>query len=263
MKIKELEELLSVSRSNIRFYEKQGLFTPERKDNNYREYTEQDVEELKKIILLRKMGLTVEEIRSIGQGELHFDEALGKAKLRLEEEIEQLNGSLSLVRQISKQYSSFDEIDISETWKNVTNSEKSGERFIDVCKDILTLELTGFDIMLKYVFFHDFKKSRKKYGTPVACLILLLICISRGFARLFIWKESFWSGFLYPFALVLAGSAIILPIYLLGKKFPRVASVIITIILAICFLFLGAILLLLIYGLILYGIPRAINHILT
>ena len=51
LKIKELENTLSISRSNIRFYEKQGLFTPERKDNNYREYTEQDIEILKGIIV--------------------------------------------------------------------------------------------------------------------------------------------------------------------------------------------------------------------
>ncbi len=59
MKIKELETVLSISRSNIRFYEKQGLFSPERKDNNYREYTEQDIEALKKIIVLRKWGLVL------------------------------------------------------------------------------------------------------------------------------------------------------------------------------------------------------------
>ena len=45
------ENILSISRSNIRFYGKQGLFSPERKDNNYREYTEQDIKVLKKIIV--------------------------------------------------------------------------------------------------------------------------------------------------------------------------------------------------------------------
>ena len=31
MEIKEVEKLLSVSRSNIRYYEKEGLINPERK----------------------------------------------------------------------------------------------------------------------------------------------------------------------------------------------------------------------------------------
>ena len=76
MKIKELENLLSISRSNVRFYEKQGLFSPERKDNNYREYTEHDIEVLKKIIVFRKLGFSVEEIKLIQNNELPFTEAI-------------------------------------------------------------------------------------------------------------------------------------------------------------------------------------------
>ena len=109
MKIKELEDLLLISRSNIRFYEKQGLFTPERKGNNYRDYTEQDVLALKRIILLRKMGFTVEEIKSVQNNELSFSEAMCNTKKRLEDEIEQFNGSLKLLGQVSKENSSFKE----------------------------------------------------------------------------------------------------------------------------------------------------------
>ena len=68
------------------------------------------------------------------------------------------------------------EIDIDEHWNTISESEKSGEKFVDICKDFLELELNSFDIMWKYVFFHDFKKSRAKHGTIVACIILLLIC---------------------------------------------------------------------------------------
>ena len=175
LKIKELENLLSVSRSNIRFYEKEGLFTPERKDNNYREYTESDISILKKIIVLRKMGFTVEEIKLIQNGALPFSEGVVNAQKRLEDEIEQLNGSLKLIKRISSENSSFDEIDISKQWDTINNSEKSGEKFVDICKDFLKLELYAFDSMWKYVFFHDFKKLRLKHGTAVACIILFLI----------------------------------------------------------------------------------------
>ncbi len=88
MKIKELENIWSISRSNIRFYEKQGLFSPERKDNNYREYTNQDIEVLKKIIIFRKMGFTVEEIKLIQNNDLPFAEAITIAQRRIEDEIE-------------------------------------------------------------------------------------------------------------------------------------------------------------------------------
>lgn len=250
MKIKELENLLSISRSNIRFYEKQGLFSPERKDNNYREYTEQDIEVLKKIIVFRKMGFTVEEIKLIQNNKLPFTEAITNAKQRIENEIEQLNGSLKLIKQVAQKNSSFDEFDIEEHWNTIIESEKSGEKFIDIYKDFLELELNLFDVMWKYVFFHDFKKSRAKHGTIIACIILLSICVLRGIGKVLIWKESFWSGFLYPFAVALGGTIIILPLFLLSKKFPKVASVIATILLGLIVLFFAGIIILIIYSII-------------
>ena len=250
MKIKELEDILSISRSNIRFYEKQGLFSPERKDNNYREYTEQDIEILKKIIIFRKMGFTVEEIKLIQNDELPFREAIANAQRRIEDEIEQLNGSLKLIKQVAQENLSFDEIDIDEHWNTISESEKSGEKFVDICKDFLELELNSFDAMWKYVFFHDFKKSRAKHGTVIACGILLLLCVLRGIGKVLIWKESFWSGFLYPFVIALAASIIILPLFLLSKKFPKVASVIATILLGLIVLFFAGIIILIIYSII-------------
>jgi len=250
LKTKELENILSISRSNIRFYEKQGLFSPERKDNNYREYTEQDIEVLKKIIIFRKIGFSVEEIKLIQNDELPFTEAIANAQHRIEDEIEQLNGSLKLIQQVAQESSSFDEIDIDKHWNTINESEKSGEKFVDICKDFLELELNSFDIMWKYVFFHDFKKSRAKHGTVIACGILLLLCILRGIGKVLIWKESFWSGFLYPFIIALAGTIIILPLFLMSKKFPKVASVIATILLGLIFLFFIGIFLLTLYGII-------------
>ena len=51
MTIKEVEELSNMTRANIRFYEKEGLITPQRDSNGYRNYTEQDVDILKRIRL--------------------------------------------------------------------------------------------------------------------------------------------------------------------------------------------------------------------
>ena len=47
---------MGITRRNIRFYENEGLLTPARnKQNGYREYGEAEVEELKKIKLLRML----------------------------------------------------------------------------------------------------------------------------------------------------------------------------------------------------------------
>lgn len=54
MKINEVEQLVGISKRNIRFYEKEGLLSPGRNaDNGYRDYGEEDVETLRKIKLLR------------------------------------------------------------------------------------------------------------------------------------------------------------------------------------------------------------------
>ena len=68
MKIQELERRTGLERPSIRFYEKEGLLNPQRLENGYREYTEADVELLKKIKLLRRLGLSVEKIRALQQG---------------------------------------------------------------------------------------------------------------------------------------------------------------------------------------------------
>lgn len=253
MEIKDVENLLSVSRSNIRFYEKQGLITPERRKNNYRDYNEEDITALKRIIILRKMGFTIEEIQLIQKGELPFSEAISDTKMRLETEIEQLNGALKSINKLSDDCSSFEEMDIDIYWDNIHNSEASGEKFIDICKDWLEIELNSLDTMWKYAFFHDFKKSRVKHGVLKACGILLLICTVRGISNVVIWQESFWSGFLYPWCIALAASLISLPLFLLSKKAPKIASIVSSFLLMLIFAFFALIVLFILFSL-LYGI---------
>ena len=50
MKIKDVEKQVGISKANIRFYEEEGLIHPARnQENNYREYSETDVEQLQEI----------------------------------------------------------------------------------------------------------------------------------------------------------------------------------------------------------------------
>lgn len=55
MKIKQVEELVGITKKNIRFYEDQGLLEVKRADNGYREYGLEDVKRLQEIRLLRKL----------------------------------------------------------------------------------------------------------------------------------------------------------------------------------------------------------------
>ncbi|BCG58499.1 MerR family transcriptional regulator [Paenibacillus sp. URB8-2] len=63
MKIKEVAERLGLSARAIRFYEEKGLIAPSKGDNQYREFSEQEVWRLQTVIALREAGMSVEDIR--------------------------------------------------------------------------------------------------------------------------------------------------------------------------------------------------------
>ncbi len=250
MKIKEVENLLSISRSNIRFYEQEGLLKPKRGENSYRDYSEEDVNELKKILALRKIGFTVEEISAMQKGELSLSDALCKDIERLEKEIISLQGALKIAKYLSSENISFETIDQDYLWDKIVQSEHNGLKYVDICKDYLKFEQNLLDIMWKYVFSHDFKKSRKKFGTTIAIGIVLLICVLRGILKVVIVHESFWDGFLYPFIIFVAGSIIILPIYILSKKAPKIASIISKILLIVGIIFISTCILVILYSIV-------------
>ena len=68
MTSKEMEARSGVPRANIRYYEVEGLLHPERLKNGYRSYSEEDLRTLEKIKLLRRLGVSVEEVRELVRG---------------------------------------------------------------------------------------------------------------------------------------------------------------------------------------------------
>ena len=92
MTIKDIEERTGLSRSNIRFYEKEKLIEPSRNESNgYRDYSENDVENIKKIAYLRTLGISIEDIRSIISEKVTLQEMLEKQKEVLKNQITDLN----------------------------------------------------------------------------------------------------------------------------------------------------------------------------
>lgn len=83
MTIKELEGKTGLARANIRFYEQQGLLSPERKENGYRDYTEEDFLTLQKIKLLRHLGLGIEAIKAVQNREMPLSKAIAEREAEL------------------------------------------------------------------------------------------------------------------------------------------------------------------------------------
>lgn len=88
MTIKEVEERTGLSRSNVRFYEKEKLIFPARNESNgYRDYSDSDIENIKKIAYLRTLGISIEDIRNIISEKITLYEVIRKQKELLESQI--------------------------------------------------------------------------------------------------------------------------------------------------------------------------------
>lgn len=101
MTIKEVESLTGLARSNIRFYEKENLFEPARNEKNgYREYSMQDVEDIKKIAYLRTLGISIEEIRAVKTGKATLQQAVERQSQSLEGQIAELGRAKAMCWQM-------------------------------------------------------------------------------------------------------------------------------------------------------------------
>lgn len=141
MKINELEKILNISRANIRFYEKEGLLSPVRKDNGYREFNENEVAVLKKIIIYRKLGISIPDIKSIFNGDILLSEAVTKNINSMQNEITTLNVSIELCKEISNKNLDDSDFDEEYYWNEIHRRESLGEEFLDVAG----IDITGFE----------------------------------------------------------------------------------------------------------------------
>lgn len=218
MKIKEIEERTGLTRANIRFYESKGLLCPTREGNNYRDYSEEDVELLRKIVLFRRLGISIEDIRKLFDGTLSLQEAVARAKFELQSQIQQMQGSLELCTVMQERAERMETLSVDRYDELICQREQEGKSFRDVMGDILEdyqknylEEGRGlFPIFLWYTI------PIRGTFTKVALLLLywLLNTLSKGI----------WGGLESMLALLgafVAFSALYMLCRLLGMLFPR------------------------------------------
>ena len=125
MKINELEDLLGVSKATIRYYEDQGLVTPPRTDNGYREYSDEEVQLFQKIIVLRKLGLGIPEIRDLIDGKAELHDVLEYNMERLRTRQDEIASAMDLCGKIEAEAADFASIDSPKYLKHIyENAEK-------------------------------------------------------------------------------------------------------------------------------------------
>lgn len=129
MKIGEAAKETGLSISNIRFYEKKGLLEPARdQESKYRNYTEEDILRLKKIIIFRKMDLSVEQIAAMLRGKTDVKKVLKNQEQELLNKIREMEGALELCRILEKEEVPLD-IEPEQYLDYIAQEEKKGKKF--------------------------------------------------------------------------------------------------------------------------------------
>ena len=103
MKLKEVCEATGLTRKTIRLYEEKGLLIPHKEERNgreYREYTPEDIEQLREIATLRRAWFTMDEIARMKQNPETIGEIFPQYLQWLEAQQQTLRQLLSAARAI-------------------------------------------------------------------------------------------------------------------------------------------------------------------
>lgn len=130
VKINEVEALAGITKKNIRFYEEQGLLSPRRNaENGYRDYGETEVETLRRIKLLRKLGVPIGEIRQMLDGTHTLGDGMRRHLVTLEREKRNLEQSMLLCQELQNREIPVSSLDAGEILDRMEEMEKGGTSF--------------------------------------------------------------------------------------------------------------------------------------
>ena len=159
MKIKQVEELVGITKKNIRFYEDQGLLNVERAENGYREYHKEDIARLQEIKLFRKMDISIEEMKSLFEKKKSLQICLEQHLKELEHRKEGLAKMQEMCERLIAEHQSLDTLNAENCLEEIEQMEKEGARFMDVKKT-------------------DIRKKRKTGAIAGAIIMTVLMAIS-------------------------------------------------------------------------------------
>jgi len=198
MKINQVEELVGITKKNIRFYEEQGLISPKRnRDNGYREYSLKDVELLNKIKLLRRLEVSIEEIKRLETGESSVADCLDRHISHFTHRQQELNVMKEMCREMIEADVQFDSLNAESYLDEMKKLEKGGVRFMDVNKTDIkktkrgpivaaTVCILFFVAMLGFIGWAEIADPE----TPIGfVLIMFVLFIAMIVGTLFALKE--------------------------------------------------------------------------
>lgn len=230
MTIKEVEKELGLSRVTIRFYEKENLLTPQRSGNSYREYNEEDVAVLKKIVILRKLGFSLSEIKDFLEQNTPLQELLEKNIQELQEKMNELNGAIRICKKMQSRQEDFDTFNENFYWDEIKEQEERGNKFLEIVNDSI-----GYEKQIFYKYFSlldvngDMLYSEKEIIWRLIKGFFVAGVIGFLFSGIFAgeWKVVYFvSGLSTPILALGFMTLFGLPWHLLKKKYPKLSTIV-------------------------------------
>ena len=169
MKINEVETLVGITKKNIRFYEEQGLLSPRRNSQNgYRDYGEAEVSALRRIKLMRKLGVPLEEIRQMQSGVHTVGDGMRRHLVSLERERQNLADAARLCAELTDSHERLDHLDAESLLARMEQMEQEGTTFMNKQKQ---------------------DTRRRRYVAPVLMTVLMAVLMA-GLIWLFLWSSA-------------------------------------------------------------------------
>ena len=184
MKINQVEELVGITKKNIRFYEDQGLICPERnRDNGYREYSLKDVELLNKIKLLRSLDVPIEDIRKLETGQISMTDCLDSHISLFTHRQKELDIMKEMCKEIIEANVNFDSLNADSYLEDMRRLEKGGVKFMDVNKTDIkkskrgpiiaaTVSIVFFVAMIAFIGWAEITDPETPIGFVIAIIVL-------------------------------------------------------------------------------------------
>lgn len=186
MKINEVEALVGVTKKNIRFYEEQGLLSPRRNsENGYRDYSEVEVDTLRRIKLMRKLGVPIEEIRQMQSGGRTVADAMRRHLVTLERDKENLEQSMALCELLREREERLDSLDalsilqqmerLEQTGTTFRNKQREDMRIRYVAPVVCAVVMVALMAVLVLIFIWAYVTQPQDAPPPVVMAVLMLI----------------------------------------------------------------------------------------
>lgn len=187
MRINEVEALVGITKKNIRFYEAEGLLTPRRSsENGYRDYGEDEVETLRRIKLLRKLGVPLEEIRQMQTGAHTVGDGMRRHLVTLERDRENMDQAIRLCAALTDRQERLSDLDAAAVLEAMETMEQFGTTFQNkqrqdiriryVAPVLITLVMVGLMLGVMWLFFWAFEEDPA--GAPPLPLLAGLMAVS-------------------------------------------------------------------------------------